>query len=140
MLMNVVRYGRRMIGATSEAYWAATLWNAPHGIPTRNLSLDRLQQTTRHQGLLPHNTSPATSTWMLGAKNRAKIVPIIMTKNPIVVIFDPYRSVIQPAMMRPTISPARAPLERPDCHAAETWYFSFSSFQWPYFSLKTCEA
>ena len=22
-----------MIGATSEAYWAATLWNAPHGIP-----------------------------------------------------------------------------------------------------------
>jgi hypothetical protein len=33
MLMKVVRYGRRMIGATSEAYWAATLWNAPHGIP-----------------------------------------------------------------------------------------------------------
>jgi hypothetical protein len=33
MLMNVVRYGRRIMGATSEAYWAATLWNAPHGIP-----------------------------------------------------------------------------------------------------------
>jgi hypothetical protein len=31
--MKVVRYGLKMTGATSEAYWAATLWNAPHGIP-----------------------------------------------------------------------------------------------------------
>jgi hypothetical protein len=77
---------------------------------------------------------------MLGAKNSAKMVPIIITKNTIVVFFDPYRSVIQPAMIRPMISPARAPFERPDCHAAETWYFLFSSFQWPYFSLKTGEA
>jgi hypothetical protein len=33
MLMKVVRYGLNMTGATSEAYWAATLWKAPHGIP-----------------------------------------------------------------------------------------------------------
>jgi hypothetical protein len=31
--MKVVRYGLNMTGATSEAYWAATLWKAPHGIP-----------------------------------------------------------------------------------------------------------
>jgi hypothetical protein len=57
---------------------------------------------------------------MLGAKNKAKIVPIIMIRNPIVVFFEPYLSVIQPAAIRPMISPARAPFERPDCHAGET--------------------
>jgi hypothetical protein len=77
---------------------------------------------------------------MFGAKNKTKMVPIIMTRNPRVVIFEPYRSVIQPAMMRPMISPARAPFERPDCQAGETWYFSVFGFQWPYFSLKTGEA
>jgi hypothetical protein len=44
--MKVVRYGRRMMGATSEAYWAATLWNAPHGMP-RNVSTYRLQHAVK---------------------------------------------------------------------------------------------
>jgi len=66
---------------------------------------------------------------MLGAKNKAKIVPIIMTRNPIVVFFEPYRSVIQPAIIKPMISPARAPFDSPDCHAGETAYFSVFGFQ-----------
>jgi hypothetical protein len=77
---------------------------------------------------------------MLGAKNKAKIVPIIMTRNPTVVFFEPYRSVNQPAMIKPMISPARAPFDRPDCHAGDTAYFFFSGFHSPYFWLKTGEA
>jgi hypothetical protein len=46
----------------------------------------------------------------------------------------------QPAMIKPMISPARAPFDRPDCHAGETAYFFFSAFHSPYFSLKTGEA
>lgn len=77
---------------------------------------------------------------MFGAKNNTNIVPSIMTRNDIVVIFDPNLSVTKPARIRPMISPARAPFDKPDCHAGETWYFFFSGFQWPYFSLKTGEA
>src|SRR5690606_9110944 len=88
----------------------------------------------------PQRTSPATRTPTLGAKKRTKMVAIIMNRKPTVVFLAPYRSVNQPAMMSPMISPARAPLDRPDCHAAETAYFWSSSSQVPYFLLKTGDA
>jgi hypothetical protein len=66
MLTKVVRIGRNLTGATSEAYWVVRVWNIPHGIP--------------------QNTSPITSVCTLGAKKRMKMKHIMDIRAPIIVL------------------------------------------------------
>jgi hypothetical protein len=66
MFTNVVRMGRSLTGATSEAYWVVRVWNMPHG--------------------MPQNTSPITNVCTLGAKNRMKMKHIIDMRAPIIVL------------------------------------------------------
>jgi hypothetical protein len=91
MFTKVVRIGRNLTGATSEAYCVVRVWNMPHGMPQK--------------------TSPITNDCTLGAKKRMKMKHIIEMRAPIIVLRYPYLSLTNPLMIKPMTSPARAPLD-----------------------------
>ena len=68
---------------------------------------------------MPHIASPKARTGNDGAKNEMKIEPVNQAMKNIIVRRKPNLSLLNELMTKPSSSPTRAELARPDCHGAD---------------------